>query len=68
MTIFEDLTVPRQKLLRAVRDLSDTDFAFVKEGSILARRKDGKFIKVDSADDLFHLGGKYIVYKDFYEA
>ena len=67
VVVFEDLTNPRQKLLKAVWDLPSTDFAFAKEGAILRKEKDGPFTKIENADDLFKLGVLNVTYKDFYD-
>ena len=67
VTIFDDLTVPRQKLLRTVRDLPVTDFAFAKDGYILAKKKTSRsFDKLENVDDLFKLGVDNVTYSQFY--
>ena len=64
--VLEDLTDARLKLLKTVRELPGTDFAFVKDGYIMVRQRTGKFVKIESADDLFHLGLDDVKYENYY--
>ncbi len=64
--LMEDLTAPRRKLLTTAKECPDTEFAFVKEGIIIAKKKQGRFVKVQNADDLFHRGREEVDYDDFY--
>ena len=66
VTLTEDLTLPRRKLLKTVRELDVVEFAFVKDGAILAKQRRGPFVKVESADDLFHLGVTTQDYEQYY--
>ena len=64
--IFDDLTETRRKLLKAAREADRVDFAYVREGKILAKLKDRQqFAKVENADDLIYLGVS-VNYSDFY--
>ncbi len=65
--IFDDLTEARERLLRTVRGTDGVEFAFVKNGYILAKKTSARFTKVENADDLFHLGIKEIDYALYYK-
>ena len=47
--------------------MNNVDFAFVKEGAVLAKQKRGPFVKIEDADDLFKLGVDNVTYNDYYE-
>ena len=67
--IFDDLTEARERLLRTVRDRENVHFAFVKDGYILARlQRGGKFIKIENAEDLFHVGVNDVDFADYYKS
>ena len=66
--VFEDITIQRQRLLCAVWDLPNVEFAFGKDGYILAKKRQDKFVKIESADDMSHPGVNELDYKDFYGA
>ena len=67
--ILDDLTESRQKLLRKVKEMPITEFAFVKDGFILAKKRRGtsKFAKIENADDLFMLGADNVRFEEFYD-
>ena len=46
VTLTEDLTLPRRKLLKTVRELDVVEFAYVKDSAILAKQRGGPFIKI----------------------
>ena len=64
--LMEDLTAPTRKLLAAAKESPDMEFAFMKEVIIMANKKQVSFMKVQNADDLFHLGMEEVGYDDFY--
>ena len=66
IVILDDITEPRKKLLKMVRDHKDTEFAFVREGNIIVKSRQGRFHRVENADDLFHLGFNSVSYRDIY--
>ena len=54
--IMEDVTEARQKLLRIVRETPSVDFAFVQDGVVKCKCRDGRFHRIETADDLYHIG------------
>ena len=65
--IFDDLTETRRKLLKTTKEAEEVDFAYVKEGKILAKLKARQqFVKIENADDLIHIGVNSVNYSDFY--
>jgi len=64
--IYEDLTDARRAILKIVQDHPNTDFAYTRDGAIIAKDKAGKFVKIEDADDLFHLGFDNVNYRGLY--
>ena len=64
--IYEDLTLPRRKLLQEVKKCSSVEYCYTRDGQIKCKRKDGRFVTIESPDDLFHLGAENVQYSDFY--
>jgi hypothetical protein len=65
--IFDELTEPRERMLRAVRDKRGVvEFAFVKDGYILAKLLGKRFVKIENADDLFQIGITDVDYASYY--
>ena len=42
VVIYEDLTAARRKLFKVVKESSEVDFCYTREGTIVAKRKDGQ--------------------------
>ena len=66
VVVVEDVTQPRQRLLRYVRNLPQAEFAFIKDGAILVKERLGKFVKIETPDDLFKLGVKDLDCGEFF--
>ena len=67
VSISEDLTPARRKLLTKVRETERVEFAYVKDGAILAKLRRGPFVRVEDPDDLFKLGIEDVNYRDFFK-
>ena len=67
MLIFDELTEARERLLRTVRAAQQVEFVFVKDGYILAKVNGRRFVKLENADDLFHIGISDVDYADYYK-
>ena len=63
----EDLTEPRRKLLRDAKEMPGVEFAYIKDGTILAKQRRGSFIRVETADDFFQLGAADMDYSKYYK-
>ena len=66
INIYDDMTAPRRKLHTYCKNHDKVDFCFVRDGAIIVKLKSGDFHKVETADDLFHLGDDNVDYRDFY--
>jgi hypothetical protein len=66
VSIYEDMTETKRKLMKAVKDNPNVDYCFGRDGVIRCKKKDGTFINIESADDLFHLGFNDIDYSEYY--
>ena len=55
VTLSEDLTAERHKLLKMCNEHGNVDFAYARDGVIICKRKNGAFARVNSPDDLFKL-------------
>ena len=66
VVIMDDVTSARRKLLKHVKDLRSVQFAYIKDGVVVAKQTSGTFSRIENADDLFHLGEENIDYRNFY--
>ena len=66
VTLLDDLTEPRRKLLRTVQEYQETDYAYIRDGVIVCKLRNGRFYRINSADDLFQIGFSDICYQDIY--
>lgn len=69
VTLYEDLTKPRRILLKEVKNKENDNvaFCFTKDGSIIAKLKNGQFVTIENADDLFKIGMDQVTYSAFYD-
>ena len=67
VVIYEDLTTARRKLFKVVRESSEVDFCYTREGTIMAKWKDGQFVNVNHADNLSKIGMETIDYAHYYD-
>lgn len=56
VVIMDDLTTGRRKLLKLVKEHGETDYAYTVDGTIVCKTKHGKFLRIETVDDMFHLG------------
>ena len=66
LTVTENLTAARYKMLKVASEQECVDYAFASDGAIHCKLKNGKFVKLESADDLFKIGMEDVNYADFY--
>ena len=64
--MYDDITAPRRKLYKFCKDHKKVAFCHVRDGAIITKLQDGTFSKIETADDLFHLGEDKVDYKQFY--
>ena len=53
VTLSEDLTAVRHKLLKMCNEHENIEFAYARDGVIICKKKSGALGHVDSPDDLF---------------
>ena len=51
VVLVEDITESRCKLLKTVKESEQVDFAYVKDGVIVVKKRSGSFVKIN-VDDL----------------
>ena len=66
VTMYEDLTFARRQLCKTVKELPNVEFFYTRDGALLCKMINGRFQKVENADDLFHLGVNKINYATYY--
>lgn len=66
VSVYDDLTLPRRKLLKDIKEMENVDFCYTRDGTIICKLNDGTFKHVNSADDLFHLGIQQVDYAKYY--
>ena len=66
VSVVEDLTNARVRLLKFVNELGQVDFAYARDSIIIAKMRNGRFEWVESADNLFKLGVVNVKFEDFY--
>ena len=66
VTIVEDLTNARAKLLKYTNNLPQVDFAYAREGSLICKTRNGKFEEVETPDDLFRLRVNDVKFEELY--
>ena len=66
--VCDDLTNTRRKLLADAKACPAVDFCFTRDGVIRCKRKDGRFVSIETPHDLFHLGADSVDYKLYYSS
>ena len=66
VTVVEDLTNAKARLLKFTNDLQQTNFAYAKDGVIICKMRNGKFGRLETPDDLFKRGVDDVRCSDFY--
>ena len=62
----EDVTEPRRRLLKMASDSPHTEFAFIKDGTILCKTSREGLTRIETADDLWKLGYTDVKYDQIY--
>ncbi len=68
VTVAEDLTNARARLLKFINEQPQIEFAYARDGIIVSKLRNGRFERVESPDDLFKLGVDNIRYEDFFQS
>ncbi len=56
ITVYEDLTEARRKLREAARDAPDVSFCYSRDGTIMCKTNDGRWVDVNNYNDLLKVG------------
>ena len=69
VSLYEDLTKARRNIFKTVKtkESDNVAFCFTKDGSIVTKMKNGQFVTIDDADDLFKIGIDQVDYSAFYD-